>query len=131
MGGLDPTLLKTITIMLKVASVRAPTEPAMRYVPTHRQVHTSIGVQVDEGIRDLLEALWGHGLATEFSCEGGDAGIAHICFSKIADAIRFAAGPGDLEITAGERRAWVDFPSSQIGVLTRHWSECRLRGCAM
>lgn len=129
MWDLSVNLLKTISIMLKVASVRAPAESAMRYVPTHRQVHTSIGVQVDEGIRDLLEALWAHGLTTEFSCQGGEAGIAHICFANLSDAARFAAGPGDLEITAGERRAWVDFPSEQIDALTGHWSECRLRGC--
>lgn len=117
--------------MVKVASVRAPAESAMRYVPTHRQVHTSIGVQVDEGIRDLLEALWAHGLTTEFSCQGGEAGVAHICFSSLSDAARFAAGPGDLEITAGERRAWVDFPAEQIDALSRHWSQCLRRGCAM
>ena len=117
--------------MVKVTSVRAPAESAMRYVPTHRQVHTSIGVQVDEGIRDLLEALWAHGLTTEFSCQGGDAGVAHICFSSLSDAARFAAGPGDLEITAGERRAWVDFSAEQIDALSRHWSQCRRRGCAM
>ena len=116
--------LKTTTIMFKVASVRAPAEPAMRYVPTHRQVHTSVGVQVDEGVRDLLEALWTHGMRTEFSCQGGESGVAHICFSTLSDAARFAAGPGDLEITAGERRAWVDFPAAQIDALTRYWSEC-------
>jgi hypothetical protein len=124
-GGPDAALLKTITIMFKVASVRAAAESATRYVPTHRQVHTSIGVDVDEGVRDLLEALWAHGFRTEFSCQGGDAGVAHICFSEVADAVRFAAGPGDLEITAGERRAWVDFPAAQIDMLTRHWSDCR------
>ena len=121
--------MKTITIMIKVASVRTSVETAIRYVPTHRQVHTSIGVEVDEGIRELLEALWAHGMRTEFSCQGGEAGMAHICFSDLADAVRFAAG--DLQVTAGERRAWVDFPASRIDALTRHWSECRLRGCAM
>lgn len=104
---------------------------ATRYVPTHPQVHTSIGVAVDEGVRDLLEALWAHGMATEFSCQGNEAGMAHVCFARIADAVRFAAGPGDTAVTAGERRAWVDFPAEQLDDLTRHWSDCGWRDCAM
>jgi hypothetical protein len=117
-----------ITIMLKLAFVLTGLDTATRYVPRHRQVHTSIGVEVDEGIRDLLEALWVHGFRTEFSCQGGEPdetgeSSAHICFARIADAVRFAEGPGDLVITEGERRAWVDFPAAQIEWLTRYWSE--------
>ena len=40
----------------------------MRTTTAHRQVAASNGVEVDEGIRDLLEALWSRGMATEFSC---------------------------------------------------------------
>lgn len=98
--------------------------PTSGFRPAHRQVCTSIGVEVDEGIRDLLEVLWAHGMGTEFSCQGNAAGTAHICFARISDAMRFAAGPGDLEVTAGERRAWVDFPAADIDALTRHWADC-------
>lgn len=37
--------------------------------PYHRQVLASNGDQVDEGILDLLEALWVTGLGTEYSCQ--------------------------------------------------------------
>ena len=82
----------------------------------------SIGVDVDEGIRDLLERLWSRGMATEFSCQGDDGGLAHICFARAADASRFTEAPGDFLITLGESRAWVDFPAHLIGALTRYWS---------
>jgi hypothetical protein len=77
---------------------------------------------VDEGIRDLLEALWSRGMATEFSCQGEQGELAHICFTNAGDACRFTQGRGDLLITLGESRAWVDFPPHLIGELTRFWS---------
>ena len=88
----------------------------------HRQVVASNGVEVDAGIRDLLEALWSRGMATEFSCQGEGGGLAHICFTHAADASRFTKAPGDFVITLGEARAWVDFPAHLIGELTRFWS---------
>lgn len=98
---------------------------AATYVTVHRQVATSIGVYVDEGIRDLLEALWSRGMVTEFSCQGMSGSLAHICFSRIDDARRFMDGPGDLELTVGARRAWVDFPAGLIDELTWHWLAVR------
>ena len=88
----------------------------------HRQVVASNGVEVDEGIRDLLEAVWSRGMATEFSCQGEQGESAHICFARASDAARFTQAPGDFVITLGESRAWVDFPASLIGELTRFWS---------
>jgi hypothetical protein len=88
----------------------------------HRQVVASNGVEVDEGIRDLLEALWSRGMVTEFSCQGDYGQLAHICFTHAADASRFTQGPGDFLITLGESRAWVDFPEHLIGELARYWS---------
>jgi hypothetical protein len=88
----------------------------------HRQVVASNGVEVDEGIQDLLEALWSRGIVTEFSCQGGDGALAHICFTHAADASRFTQAPGDFLITLGESRAWVDFPAHRIGELARYWS---------
>lgn len=94
----------------------------MRVATAHRQVMASNGVEVDEGIRDLLEALWSRGMATEFSCQGDEAKLAHICFASIADAWRFLESPGDLLITVGQSRAWVDFSAHLIDDLTRYWS---------
>jgi hypothetical protein len=94
----------------------------MRTTTAHRQVAASNGVEVDEGIRDLLEALWSRGMATEFSCQGEHGELAHICFARVADASRFMEAPGDFLITLGESRAWVDFPAHLIGELTRYWS---------
>jgi hypothetical protein len=94
----------------------------MPLTTTHRQVAASIGVHVDEGIRDLLEALWSRGMETEFSCQGDHDGLAHICFTRAVDARRFMTAPGEFLITVGESRAWVDFPAHLIADLTRYWS---------
>ena len=88
----------------------------------HRQVAASNGVEVDEGIRELLEALWTRGMITEFSCQGEHGKLAHICFARTADARRFMQAPGDFLITVGELcRTWVDFPPHLIADLTRYW----------
>jgi hypothetical protein len=94
----------------------------MGVTTAHRQVMASNGIEVDEGIRDLLEAVWTRGMATEFSCQGEHGEFAHICFTRAADACRFTQAPGDFQITLGESRAWVDFPAHLIGELTRFWS---------
>ena len=88
----------------------------------HRQVTASNGVAVDEGIVDLLEALWSRGMVTDFSCQGESGALAHICFASASHARRFTQAPGDFLITLGESRAWVDFPAHLIGELTRYWS---------
>ena len=89
---------------------------------THRQVTASNGVDVDAGIRDLLEVLWSRGMVTEFSCQGDHDELAHICFARGADARRFIEAPGKFLITVGESCAWVDFPSDLIDELARYWS---------
>lgn len=89
---------------------------------THRQVTASNGVKVDEGIAELLEALWSHGMVTEFSCQGEHGRLAHICFARTADARRFMQAPGEFLITVGESRAWVDFPAHLTGELTQYWA---------
>jgi hypothetical protein len=88
----------------------------------HRQVTASNGVEVDEGIRELLEALWSRGMVTEFSCQGEHGELAHICFARAADARRFMEAQGDFLITVGESRAWVDFPAHLIDDLALYWS---------
>ena len=95
----------------------------MRVDTAHRQVTASNGVDVDEGIRDLLEALWSRGMVTEFSCQGDRDEPAHICFASAEDAWRFMEAPGDFLITQGETRAWVDFPAHQIAELTNYWAQ--------
>ena len=95
----------------------------MGVATAHRQVMASNGVEVDEGIAELLEALWSRGMVTEFSCQGEHGELAHICFARAADAHRFISAPGEFLITVGEScRAWVDFPAHLIGDLTRYWS---------
>lgn len=94
----------------------------MGVATAHRQVMASNGVEVDEGIRDLLEALWSRGMTTEFSCQGERDELAHVCFTRAEDAWRFMEAPGDFLITKGESRAWVDFSADLIGELTRYWS---------
>lgn len=93
-----------------------------RVETVHRQVTASTGVAVDEGIRDLLEAVWSRGMVTEFSCQGDRGGQAHICFARAADAWRFMEAPGDFLVTVGESRAWVDFSADLIGELTLYWA---------
>jgi hypothetical protein len=83
----------------------------------------SNGIEVDEGIAELLEAVWSRGMATEFSCQGERGKLAHICFARPSDARRFMQAPGEFLITVGEsRRTWVDFPAHLIADLTRYWS---------
>jgi hypothetical protein len=94
----------------------------MGVATAHRQVTASNGVEVDEGIRELLEALWSRGMATEFSCQGQHDALAHICFTRAADAQRFIEAPGEFLVTVGESRAWVDFSAHLIADLTRYWS---------
>jgi hypothetical protein len=94
----------------------------MEVATAHRQVTASNRVEVDEGIVELLEALWSHGLVTEFSCQGEHDQLAHICFARTADARRFMQAPGEFLITVGEsHRTWVDFPARLISDLTRYW----------
>lgn len=88
----------------------------------HRQTRASNGAEVDEGIVDLLEALWACGMDTEFSCQGDHDKPAHICFARADDAYRFMNAPGDFVVTVGVHRAWVDFPSAQIRSLCEYWA---------
>ena len=94
----------------------------MRVDTVHRQVAASNGVEVDEGIRSLLEAVWARGMDTEFSCQGNYGELAHICFVRAADAWRFMEAPGDFLVTVGESLAWVDFSSDLISELTQYWA---------
>lgn len=58
----------------------------------HKQVQTSRpGVLVDEGLLPLIEALWTRGLATQFSCQGGEHSSSHphIVFDNLDDALTF------------------------------------------
>lgn len=100
-------------------------ERCARATTAHRQTTASNGVEVDEGIVELLEAVWALGMSTEFSCQGDHDKLAHICFAEAADAHRFTGVPGDFLVTLGERRAWVDFPAHQIRDLTDHWQAVR------
>lgn len=69
--------------------------PYMRYPngtsTIHRPVKTSRhGVEVDEGIADLIEAVWSNGLETQYCCQDlNDDGMAQIIFLDIDDGYQF------------------------------------------
>lgn len=99
---------------------------ATDWAPTHPQVMSSRGVEVDAGIAPLLEVLWAYGLETEFSCQGARNGQAHIAFTTMSQAEQFAASSRGVAfrraLTFWKKSRWVFFPSDSIDYLTRVWS---------
>jgi hypothetical protein len=80
----------------------------------HRQV-TASRASVDEGLVDLLEAIWLAGIDTQFSCQGGPdendwPHTGYILFPTINNAVRF------LETTAG-RTDHEDYGHLALGVV--------------
>ena len=77
-----------------VKRIWAAAEANGHQLTTHPQVQAS-RAKVDEGLAELLEAVWAYGLVTKYSCQGGvseDTGKtaqAQIVFSTVADAVRF------------------------------------------
>jgi hypothetical protein len=69
--------------------------------PPHRQIQSSRGVLIDEGIAELVEAVWRVGIDTSHSCQGGQAVNfegdrwrdddvrAYILFPTVDDALSF------------------------------------------
>lgn len=66
----------------------------------HRQVATSRGFEVDEGLAEMLEAMWDSGIDTQFSCQNvaysgwgyqpsNTGKFAHIVFPTVEDAVAF------------------------------------------
>lgn len=54
---------------------------------SHKQINLK-GVEVDEGLVDLLENVWEAGINTQFSCQGG-TNPAMIVFPTVTDGLRF------------------------------------------
>lgn len=77
-----------------VERIWAALEANGHQLTTHPQLQAS-RAKVDEGLAELLEAVWAYGLVTEYSCQGGmceDTGKtaeAQIVFSTVAGAVRF------------------------------------------
>jgi len=46
-------------------------------------------ISVDEGMVDLLRAVWRHGIPTTYSCQGREGETAWIRFESLEDAARF------------------------------------------
>jgi len=118
--------------------------------PPHPQVEIE-GIEVDEGMRDLLEALWKLGLWTQFSCQGDPEKFApfqsynrdyaaQIVFDTFDEAVKFTRktaellGPknyteGGVVIqtmapTDGDKvRAEVTFSPVLLPEITQHWVE--------
>lgn len=89
--------------------------PSMSF---HRQIEVN-GIQVDEGLAELLGLAWKRGIKTTNSCQENTPGIAWIEFETTGDAARFldivAKYPKDIEnITKpwetmyGRIDGWVD-----------------------
>jgi hypothetical protein len=69
------------------------------FVANHRQVQASRAT-VDEGMAELLEAVWAAGIDTQFSCQGGPdeedwPHPGYIVFPTIGDAVRFLQATAD------------------------------------
>lgn len=119
--------------------------------PEHPQVDAH-GVQVDEGMRDLLVALWKLGLDTEYSCQGEPGKFApnrwfsrdyasQIVFADLDQAHKFLKKTlelvGDvpvwdeggislrtmLPVDGGSPRAEVTFSPKLLPEVTRLWVE--------
>jgi len=114
----------------------------------HPQVDVE-GIEVDEGMADLLLALWKLGLDTQFSCQGhldkfvpyssfGHDYAAQIVFSDIDQAVKFLKKSAELmgyqglnegnfvlhsmtPFEDGVPRAAVTFPPAILEDLTERW----------
>jgi hypothetical protein len=117
-------------------------------LPNHPQVLTR-GIEVDEHMAPLLNALWDLGLDTQFSCQGDERYFipheallqqsrSQIVFADFDDACKFARKTiellestlqfeGGIEITAmapidgGPNRAAVWFPPQLLKRITKVW----------
>ena len=76
--------------------------------PIHKQAYVS-GIDVDEGIAELLKVLWAHNFHTQSSCQGGPTshgsrlnaqGGAFIVFNDFDQASRFHYKTNELLIDA-------------------------------
>lgn len=74
--------------------------------PPHRQVEVN-GIEVDEGIKGLLVALWASGIETQFSCQGEPGKFApneeysrmyaaQIVFAHLDGAVEFMTRTADI-----------------------------------
>lgn len=115
----------------------------------HVQVATSrTDVVVDVNIRPLIEALWMHGIDTQFSCQdaqrwGAPSGRASIVFARFEDAVTFTrlssewlidelnwTDPRDeiclqpaKPMEGSGWRAFVNFPTWAIDRLAQLWTD--------
>jgi len=82
-------------------------------------------ITVDEGMVDLLQAIWRHGIPTNHSCQGGKDEEAWIRFAWHKDVVRFNGLVGHLSGSAG-RKKWnfhkesltLSFPPEHIAIMT-------------
>jgi len=130
--------------------VRGLTKPARAGLPDHPQIEVD-GIEVDQLMAPLLQALWDLGLETQFSCQGEpEHYIAHepllnfnraqIVFADFEQACKFvrktmelldsaAFSEGGIDITTMDPvdgtsfRASVWFPPQLLTEITRLWVE--------
>jgi len=74
----------------------------MMVVPEGLHFHSQVtidGRMVDEGMADLMQAVWGYGIRTVECCQGGTEKVltwAWVQFWDIPDAVKFLEGTGYL-----------------------------------
>ncbi|GAB6265036.1 MAG: hypothetical protein STSR0001_04800 [Methanothrix sp.] len=82
-------------------------------------------ITVDEGMVDLLKAIWRHGISTNHSCQGIEGEEAWIRFVRDKDVDRFNKLVGHLSRNSGEKK-WtfcrsaleISFPPEDIAKIT-------------
>jgi hypothetical protein len=130
--------------------VRGLTKPARAGLPDHPQIEVD-GIEVDQLMAPLLQALWDLGLETQFSCQGDpehytahepllNFNRAQIVFADFEQACKFvrktmelldsaAFSEGGIDITTMDPvdgtsfRASVWFPPQLLAKITRLWVE--------
>ncbi len=68
-------------------------------------------ITVDEGMVDLLKAIWRHGILTKYSCQGGNGEKAWIRFQWDRDVVHFNNLIGHISRVSGEKE-WIFFKES-------------------
>ena len=83
-------------------------------------------ITIDEGMVDLLKAIWRHEILTTKSCEGGNGETAFICFQWHRDVDRFNSLIGHISRISGkkewifvEKSLEISFPPEHIAMMTK------------
>jgi len=115
-GGVEPTGHKQVSI---------PYDKTLFRVMDKSGITLLDKITVDEGMVDLLKALWRHGIVTKHSCQGVEGEEAWIRFEFHKDVVRFNDLVGHLSRISGGKK-WtfyensleISFPPEHIAMMT-------------